>query len=167
MAKTAASKPHKAIKNGAHPPVKPTVSDALKEAIKSLSAELLRRELEYLCHEFPAVIHTLEDRMLIQGKDIVRYHVDTDSEDDANSEIESEESELESESESESESDASDKSDSDRESKKRKPIAIGDEEYTARMAMCENCNEEFNVTLNDRGDCMWHPGIVLLSFERS
>jgi hypothetical protein len=163
MAKTAASKPLKAIKNGTHPPAKPTVSDALKEAIKSLSAELLRRELEYLCHEFPAVIHTLEDRMLVQGKNIVRYHVDTDSEDDANSEIESEESELE----SESESDASDKSDSDQESKKRKPIAIGNEEYTARMAMCENCKEEFNVTLNDRGDCMWHPGIVLLSFERS
>ena len=101
--------------------------------------------------------------MLVQGKDVVRYHVDTDSEDDANSEIESEESELE----SESESDTSDKSDSDRESKKRKPIAIGNEEYTARMTMCENCNEEFNVTLNDRGDCMWHPGIVLLSFERS
>jgi hypothetical protein len=89
----------------------------------------------------------------------VRYHVNTESEDDANSEIESEESEPE--------SDASDISDLDRESTKRKPIAVGDEEYTARMATCENCKQEFDVTLNDRGDCEWHPGIVLLSFERS
>jgi hypothetical protein len=158
MSKAGDRKPLNAIKKGALQPTTPTMSGALKEAIKSLSAELLRTELESLCHEFPAIIHTLEDRLLVQGKDVVRYHVDTDSEDDANSEIESEERE--------SESDASDISDSHRESKKRKPIAIGDEVYTSRMAMCENCNQEFNVTLNDRGDCLWHPGIVLLSFER-
>jgi hypothetical protein len=159
MVKNPARKPLKTIKNGARPPVKPTVSDALKEAINSLGTELLRGELEFLCHEFPIVIHALENRLLVQGKDVVRYHIDTDSEDDANSEIESEESE--------SESDVSDKSDSDRESKKRKPIVIGDDEFTARMATCENCKQEFDVTLNDRGDCVWHPGIVLLSFKRS
>jgi hypothetical protein len=162
MAKLVAGKPLKAVKNGARPPAKPTVSHTLKEAIKSLGTELLRKELEFLCHEYPAVIQTLEGRLLVQGKDVVRYHLDTESEDDVNSEIESEESE-----ESELESDASDKSDLDRESTKRKPIAIRDEEYTARMATCENCKEEFDVTLNDRGDCYWHPGIALLSYECS
>jgi len=97
--------------------------------------------------------------MLVQGKDVVRYHADTDSEDDTDSEVESEESQ--------SESDASDTSNSDRDCKKRKSIAIGDEEYTSRMASCENCKEEFNITLNHRGDCMWHPGIILLSSECS
>jgi hypothetical protein len=159
MAKKEIRKPSNAIKNGARSPTKPTVSTALRQAIKSLSAELLRDELQALCHQFPAIIHSLENRLLVQGKDVVRYHVDTDSEDDANIEIESEESELE--------SDGSDNSDSDRESKKRKPIAIGDEEYTARMAMCENCKEEFDVTMNYRGGCVWHPGIVLLPLNLS
>jgi hypothetical protein len=129
MAKTTARKPSKTVKNGARPPAKPV---ALKKAIMSLSAELLRNELEFLCQEFPAVIHTLEDRLLVQGKDVVRYHIDTDSEDNANSEG------------SESES-----------------SPAGGEEYTARMATCENCNQEFDVALNERGDCLWHPGIDL------
>ena len=139
-----------APKNEARPPAKPTkstVSHALKEAINSLSTELLRKELEFICDQFPIIIHTLEDRLLVQGKNVVRYHADTDSEDEANSEIESEEG--------------------DSESEKRKPIAIGDEEYTARMAMCKNCKQEFHVTLNDRGDCVWHPGIFILFFERN
>lgn len=159
MVETAAHETLKAVKNGARSPAKSTVSDALKGAIKTLSTELLRKELEFLCHEYPAIVQTLEDRLLVQGKDVVRYHVDTESEDDADSEIESEESEPE--------SDGSDKSDLDRKSMKRKWIAVGDEEYTARMATCENCKEEFDVTLNERGDCEWHPGIVLLPFQRS
>ena len=83
--------------------------------------------------------------MLVRGKDVVRYHVDTESEDDESSESE----------ESESQSDAGDGS----------TIAIGDDEYTSRMAICENCKQEFDVTLNDRGDCVWHPGIVFLSLS--
>ncbi|KAL8883586.1 MAG: hypothetical protein Q9192_007091, partial [Flavoplaca navasiana] len=26
-----------------------------------------------------------------------------------------------------------------------------------RYAMCKNCNEEFNITQNDRGGCVYHP----------
>lgn len=151
MGQTAIRKPLKAVKGGARPPATPTMSTTLKEAIRSLGTESLRKELEFLCHRFPAVIHALDGRLLIQGKDVVRYHVDTESEDNTNNE--------ESESESESESDASDESYSGRDSKKRKPIAIRDEEYTARMATCENCKQEFDVTSNNRGDCGWHPGI--------
>jgi hypothetical protein len=150
MAKIDARQALNDIKNGARSPAKSNMSTALTKAIGSLGTELLRTELEFLCHEFPAIIHTLEGRLLVKGKDVVRYHVDEYSEDDENSENE----------ESASESDGSDGSESERESRKRKPIAIGDEECTARMAMCENCNQEFDVTLNERGDCLWHPGMV-------
>lgn len=155
MAETGTRKPLEVIKNEARPPVMPT--DALQKAIKSLSAKLLRAELLFLCQEFPVIIHTLEDRLLVRGMDVVRYHVDTDSEDDADSEIENEESA--------SENDVGDKSVTNRESQKRKPIAKGDEEYTARMEVCENCKQEFDVTLNERGDCLWHPGTVPPFFE--
>ena len=142
MTKTTARKPSKTVKNRARPPAKPAVPpakpaipDVLKKAIESLGTELLREELKFLCQEFPAVIHTLEDRLLVQRKDVVRYHIDTDSEDHADSKG------------SESESSPAGE--------------IGDEEYTARMATCENCNQEFDVTSNKRGDCLWHPGIDL------
>jgi hypothetical protein len=159
MSGTASPKALKAVKNGARSPTKPTVSDALKEAIKTLGTESLRKELELLCHEYPVIIQALESRLLVRGKDVVRYHVDSESEDDTDSEVESEESD--------SESDTSDELGLDRGSTKRKPISIGDEEYTARMVTCENCNQEFDVTLNYRGDCEWHPGIILLYFEHS
>jgi hypothetical protein len=149
MAKTADPKPPKAVKNGARPPAKPAASDTLMKAIKSLSTELLRRELKFLCEEFPAIIPMLEGRLLVQGKDVVRYHADTDSEDHGSSEG------------SESESGPDSKLDSNGGSNKRKPIALGDDEYTARMATCKNCDEEFDVTSNERGDCTWHPGINL------
>lgn len=157
MARTSARKSAKHVTKRAQSPTKPFLSDALKDAIKTLSAELLRRELDILCHEFPAAICTLENRLLVQGKDVVRYHVDTDSEDNTNSEIESEESD--------SDSNANDKSESTQESKKRKLITVGDKEYTPRMATCENCKQEFDVTLNSRGDCVWHRGTALLSFK--
>jgi hypothetical protein len=136
MARTTTRKPPNIVGGGARPPAKPAVPDALKKAIESLGTKSLRKELKFLCQKFPAVIHTLEDRLLVQMKDVVRYHIDTDSEDHANSEG------------SESESSPAGE--------------IGDERYTARMAKCENCSQEFDVTLNKRGDCLWHPGIDLL-----
>ncbi|KAH0543880.1 hypothetical protein GP486_008544 [Trichoglossum hirsutum] len=118
---------------------KPVVPDALKKAIESLGAELLRKELNFLCQHHRNVIYTLEDRLLVRGKDVVRYHIDSDSEDRESSEG------------SESGSSAAGEIDPNRESDRREPIAIGDEEYTARIATCENCNQEFDVTSNERG----------------
>ena len=160
MANTAARTPLEVVKNGAQPSAVP---DTLRKAIGSLGPELLRKELLFLCQSFPDVIPPLEHHLLVQGKDVVRYHADTDSEDEGE----------ETESETESESDVSDESGSDRESKTsktsktRKLIAIGDDEYTARMATCQNCDQEFDVTFNHRGFCLWHPGIVDLSFDHS
>ncbi|KAI9772502.1 MAG: hypothetical protein M1840_000707 [Geoglossum simile] len=132
MAETAARKLG-TVKDGAPPPANPAVSDAVMEVIESLGIELLRKELRFVCQEFPAVVRALGSRLLVQGKDVVRYHADTDSEDGEGVGMAWEES----------------GSESDRESSKRKLIVIGSEEYTARMAMCENCGKEFDVTASD------------------
>jgi hypothetical protein len=141
----------KIAKNGARSPTKSAIPGLLKKTIGSLSAELLRTELEFLCREYPAVVPALESRLLVSRKEVVRYHADTESEDDANSENESETSA--------SESGSGDNSDSDADGDtKRKPMAKRKEDLTSRIAVCENCKQEFDVTSNERGDCVWHPG---------
>ncbi|KAL8673234.1 MAG: hypothetical protein Q9168_002346 [Polycauliona sp. 1 TL-2023] len=32
----------------------------------------------------------------------------------------------------------------------------------SRYAMCENCEKEFDVTLNESGDCIYHPGTSIM-----
>lgn len=32
-----------------------------------------------------------------------------------------------------------------------------------RYAICRNCNEEFDITQNDRGGCVYHPGKFVIS----
>jgi hypothetical protein len=75
---------------------------------------------------------------------VERYHVDCDSEDNTNSKIESEEYEDEDEDENDGTG--------------FKPIMVGDDELTARYAKCMNCEERFDVTMIERGDCKWHCG---------
>jgi hypothetical protein len=90
----------------------------------------------------------------VPGKEVVRYHADTDSEDDQDSENESSEDE-------EDEEESADNSDSeeDREPRKKlKPIEAADEEIVPRNAKCLNCGDDFDVSCNERGDCRWHPG---------
>jgi hypothetical protein len=41
-----------------------------------------------------------------------------------------------------------------------KPIAIKDYKATGRIAECLNCEETFNVTDNEKGNCKWHLGTL-------
>jgi len=66
----------------------PPVLNPLKDAIRSLDVESARHELEFLRVGFPEVNRRLQERLLVRGKDIVRYHIDTDFEDDEYCEIE-------------------------------------------------------------------------------
>lgn len=156
MENTVTREPLNAIKNEARSPAKTTMSTVLKKAIGSLSAELLRAELEFICDEYPAVIPALQARLLVQGKDVVRYHTDDSSEDNEDSETDS----GETTSETASDSDDGDEADAESESMMRKSIATADEEYTSRMAICTNCKEEFDVTSNEQDGCVWHPGMA-------
>ncbi|KUJ12173.1 uncharacterized protein LY89DRAFT_722537 [Mollisia scopiformis] len=136
------------------PTPKPIMSEALKDAIDTLPQEKLRKYVKQYCESMTDLREALEKEFLVQGKDIVRYHADTDSED-----AEDDETSSHTEKGSDSEEDLS------RNRKKLKPIAIRDEEYGPRMAKCQHCNEDFDVTYNDKGDCIWHPGSKEVDYE--
>lgn len=84
-------------------------------------------------------IANLRIKILAQGKDVVQYLVDTDSEGNENEEGGSYIVKLR--------------------SKERRPIEIKDYEITGRVVICLNCEEHFNVTDNWKGDCLWHIGM--------
>jgi hypothetical protein len=120
------------------------VPQALLDAFRELDESDLRLELKNICEVYPEVNTFLQGRLLVQGKDVVRYHANSESEDEG----------FPSESESET-------SEGPEEIIAKGGVVISDDDFTARTAKCENCNERFDVTENERGDCLWHSGIHL------
>jgi hypothetical protein len=114
-----------------------------------LKEDDLRLELEKLYHEFPDVNNFLQGRLLVQGKKVIRYHIDKESEDEGFP--------------SGSESDALNPVG---EEVKRGGVVIGDEDFTPKRTECENYKEEFYVDENERGNCVWHPGRIHLIFGK-
>ncbi|KAH7305070.1 hypothetical protein BKA65DRAFT_203576 [Rhexocercosporidium sp. MPI-PUGE-AT-0058] len=128
----------------------PIRSAALKQAINNMDATRLRLYLHHYCGINPEMRQDLERDLLVKGKDVDRYHRDTDSENDAESEIES--------SEEEDDEDTTDK-------EREKPIPLGDEEFAPKYAECENCNEQFDISSNDTRECHWHSGEKELDYD--
>jgi hypothetical protein len=124
----------------------PNATHALKDALAVLDKKSLLDLLLKIVEDNLIVQRTLENKILVRGKDVVRYHVDTDSEDRGSDE---------------EESDAEESDDERPKYKERQPIAIKDHEATGRIAICLNCNSQFNVTENEKGDCLWHTGILI------
>jgi hypothetical protein len=149
----------KAVMNGAPmradsapEPVK--ISGALAQAIDTMNASLLKAYVKRYCQTNKELRCGLEQSCIVPGKEVVRYHADTDSEDDQDSENESSEDE-----EDEEESTGNSDSEEDREPRKKlKPIVVADDEMVPRNANCLNCREDFDVSCNERGDCRWHKG---------
>jgi hypothetical protein len=75
---------------------------------------------------------------------VERHHVDSGSEDNTNNKIEREEYE--------------DKDEDEIDGTGFKPIMVGDDELTVRYAKCMNREEQFEVTMIERGDCKWYCG---------
>jgi hypothetical protein len=117
------------------------VPQALLDAFHELDESDLRLELKNICEEYPEVNTFLQGRLLVRGKDVVRYHANVESEDEG----------FPSESENET-------SEGSEEIIDKGGVVISDEDFTARTVKCENCNERFDVTENERGDCLWHSG---------
>jgi hypothetical protein len=136
--------PLRAVRNGvqakAEEAPKPVVSVALKKAIDTMDDTRLRMWVKHYCESNELLRKELEKSLLVPGKDIVRYHADSDSED----------KEMENGDEEE------------KEEKNKRPIVIDDEETTSRFAKCDHCGEEFDITENEKGDCIWHPGLSII-----
>lgn len=119
----------------------PVVSEALTRALSGLDKRSLFLEVMVVVRKNAAAQRLLEDRLLVRGKDVVPYHVDSEAE--SSSDAESLESGLEREKVS---------------SKKRKLSFLRDDEVVGRFAICENCETQFDITKNSRGLCVWHEG---------
>lgn len=115
------------------------ISAALKSVFKTLSESRLRAELEIICSQHDAVHRELEKKFLVMGKEVVRYHADSESEGEGET----------------------GESGSSRPQQRnvRRPIAVSEDEWTPRYAKCENCKEEFDVTQNSERNCQWHSSI--------
>jgi hypothetical protein len=130
------------------------ISDALEQAIDTIDACELRAYVKVFCRTNKVLRCGLEQLCLVPGKEVVRYHADTDSEDDQDSENESSEDE-----EDEEGSTGNSDSEEDKEPRKKlKPIEAADDKMVPRNAKCLNCGEDFDVSCNERGDCRWHTG---------
>ena len=110
----------KAVKNGARTKAAPRskaieISDSLELAIYTIDASELRMWVKFYCRNVETMRSGLEERFLVPGKEAVRYHGDTDSEDDQNSENESSE-------EVEKEEDNDDNRDSEEDREPRKSL---------------------------------------------
>ncbi|TVY90598.1 hypothetical protein LAWI1_G003830 [Lachnellula willkommii] len=132
------------------------LSAPLIEALNKASAKRVLGLLMMVCRNNSAAKALVEREFLVPKREVVAYHANTDSEDG------DEESEEESESESGSENESVEANAQHQvpaaTSLKRRAEAIVDNELFSRFAQCENCYEEFDVTSNERGDCVWHEG---------
>ncbi|KAH6663349.1 hypothetical protein B0J14DRAFT_609262 [Halenospora varia] len=134
---------------------------AVEKVIQTLSESKLRFLVQSQLRDNPIFVNTIENLYLVKGKNIIRYHEDTESEDRG----ESEESELGEFSDADEDVESED-ADAKAERKRReKVILVEDEEVVPKNAICENCKEEFELDGNERGDCVWHPGHKELNDE--
>lgn len=140
--------PNKRARGNAQPPRQNTKE--VQQALRILSREQLLAELDFLCNNENGVEEVLAGRLLVRGKDVSRYHADTDSEENENEESE--------EDEDEDEDDEEDDESDIRDHKKRRYVRARDEEVVPRIAKCLNCREEFDVTENEERECRWHTG---------
>ena len=149
----AARQPLSDVRNGSRANATPAqdVPPALIKAINTMDAARLRMYVREFCRDIPEVRNRLVAQTLVRGRDVARYHRDSDSEDDMDSEIESSEEGLEDQNGNE------DAGGSER-VKPLRPIAVGDNELVPLYAKCMNCKQEFDVSANNTRECRWHTG---------
>lgn len=128
-------------KQAATPP-----SKELFKAIDTVEAARLRTIIKDLCATNNALKQSLETQFLILGKDISRYHADTDSEDAGYSDVDKNETQEQ----------YDDRHQLLEAERKKKPIKLDDAQLHPRFVQCENCEEEFDLGDNLRGWCVWH-----------
>jgi len=150
-----ATKATKAAKNELKPH---KASKELSSALMNLSSDRLKRMIKEYCATNEALAKRLELDLLVSRKDVVPYHADIASDNSDNEEEDDEEAEEDEEKDDE-EKDEEVEEDSAREKViEGQPVAVGDDDKVPRYALCKHCLVEFDVTLNRKGDCIWHTG---------
>ena len=154
---------------------------ALEHAIKEVKEDTLRRVILRLCALQPAAAEYLRGELLV-GEDEVKLYGDEDEEDEEDEDdvgVEDEEDEEDEEVEDdEVEADRAEarrvalekrRAEMARKASRQQPPArvAGQKRVLPRYATCEQCEEEFDVTMNEEGDCVWHSGKISLFYRLS
>ena len=155
---------------------------ALESAIKEIKEGTLRRVVLQLCTVQTAAAEYLRGELLV-GEDEVKLYADEEEDEEEEEEPEDEEEEEEEEEEEDEEEVEDVEEEADRAEarrvayeKRRAEVArkvsrqqppqqvAGQKRVLPRYATCEQCEEEFDVTMNEEGDCVWHPGKIALFY---
>lgn len=152
------------------------VAVLLKQAIADAQPIRLRSTLVAICDTSPEAARIAASLLLV-SEEKIRYLSAEES-----SEEEEQEEEDEDEDEGEEDvgrrSDGNDEASSHNETDKRAKensrsnhamgLAANDlKRMRTRYAMCENCDEEFDVAYNSMGDCSWHEGKIVKDLMKS
>ncbi|OJJ50605.1 hypothetical protein ASPZODRAFT_126497 [Penicilliopsis zonata CBS 506.65] len=114
----------------------------LTQAIYDAPESRLKTILRDLCIQLPAAREAVARHLLVTED---RIKEKADSSDDDGSEDEDSE-----------ESDDSDES-REPEVKPQTPVKMGSKRLRPRYGICENCDEEFDLTTNSKRSCRYHP----------
>ena len=141
----------KRSKKGTSNPPEPTKKELLEKAINTAPVSGLRYALQNLCEKVPGAASYAEIYMLVREKEVTKGKnqvsiAESEDEDDSTAE------------EEESSEDESDEEVNQRSRANKSDIGVGKMRLRLRWATCARCNEEFDVALNNRGDCVWHDG---------
>ncbi|MCJ1466026.1 Ribosome biogenesis protein 1 [Pseudocyphellaria aurata] len=161
------------------------VAVLVKQAISEAAVSRLRSTLVAICDASPEAARIAGSLLLVPEEDVRYLSAEESSEEEVEEEDEEDEEEEEDEEDEEDEevekkededmgerSDGKDKAHShDASDEKRKEDAGSDrimeqavkkvKRMRTRYAICENCNEEFDVADNLKGYCCWHEGETL------
>jgi hypothetical protein len=141
--------PFSIIENGTQRNVK-SISLDLKNALATLGESRVREELEAVLRNHDAAQFELENKLLVRGRYVVRYHADSESENEkGGDEEETRRVRLQ------------------QRPKRKFAIGVVDDEWTPRFAQCKNCRGEFDVTQNEQRECHWHPGRLTFIYTKA
>jgi hypothetical protein len=115
------------------------INDVL-DTIDAVDSMWLRYYVKLFCKQDNGFAHWLATQMMVPGKDIVRYHIDTDDEDADETE--------------------------DDEDDQEENVCVEDLKMTSKYQYCTRCKQSFDLATNYRGACSWHPGQSLTHYAR-
>ena len=139
----------------ARPPPKTILSRALETSIVSATPERLRQTFSEICQNILDARTMAESILLVNERDASRKHVERDCDEHG----------VVLDEDTEDEETPSEESSSGEDGDGFLPKMTGNfrPQRRPRYAICENCEEEYDVTTNDELSCQWHEGAPVAS----
>lgn len=122
------------------------ISRALEDAIDTMPEHRLRARMKHFCEHIPLLRREMEEEFVVPVESVTPYDATSDSEEEPKSNKRTR------------------SGGSVNISKKRRLeqrlVALGSTKEVPKWAKCCNCKEDFDVTKNKKGACVWHSGVL-------